>query len=121
MVAFEIESLKHNKAVYKYFPENNKDKMYGKISVQLPDGDAILDVAAEEDFLRRTSADELNEMRDTINQMRAERGEPKLTEEELPTATEDNIWYYYANHVINKINNEIKEGRIPEKGTVIWY
>lgn len=34
------------------------------------------------------SVAELNEMRDAINQMRIERGAPKLIEEEIPSATE---------------------------------
>ena len=57
-------------------------------------------------------------MRDAINEMRAENGEPPLTEEELPTATEDEEWYYYVDHAIRRVREQLKKGVIPEKGTV---
>ncbi|MDO5041457.1 MAG: hypothetical protein Q4D95_05140 [Peptoniphilus sp.] len=60
-------------------------------------------------------------MRDAINEMRKESGRPPLTEEELPTATEDEEWYYYADHAIRSIREELGKGIIPEKGTVTWY
>lgn len=78
--------------VYKYFPENHRESAYGVFSISLANGDVELEVVAEEDHLCRTSAKELNEMRDAINEMRKANGEPSLTEEELPTATEDEEW-----------------------------
>lgn len=121
MVTFVVQSKDATKVVYRYHPENHIDSAFGIISVQLENGSITLDSIAEEDFICRTSADELNEMRDAIIEMRIENGEPPLTEEELPTATEGDEWYYYADHVIRRIRDEMEKGSIPDKGTVAWY
>lgn len=121
MVTFELESMTSDKVVYKYFPENHRESAYGVFSISLTNGDVELEVVAEEDHLCRTSAKELNEMRDAINEMRKENGEPPLTEEELPTATEDEEWYQYADHAIRRVKKVMKEGNLLEKGTVAWY
>lgn len=68
-----------------------------------------------------TTAKELNEMRDAINQMRIENGEPELTEDELPIATEDESWYWYGDHAINSIWKAFCEGKELPEGTVMWY
>ena len=121
MVVFDIESKTLDKVVHKYFPENHRDSAPGVFSISLTTGEVVLDVVAEEDFICRTSAEELNAMRDAINEMRKENGKPPLTEEELPIATEDEEWYYYANHAIRKVKEELKKGITPEKGTIAWY
>ena len=121
MVTFVIESNNATKVVYKYFPENHTDSSPGIISVQLENGDISINTVAEKDFICRTSADELNLMHDAINEMRKENGEPPLTEEELPTATESDEWYYYADHVICRIRDEMRNGNIPKSGTIAWY
>lgn len=121
MVTFNIESKETDKVTYRYFPENHYESAYGVFSISLVNGDIVLEVVAEEDFLCRTSAQELNEMRDAINEMRKENGEPPLTEEELPTATEDEEWYQYADHAIRRVKEEMEKGIIPESGTVAWY
>ena len=120
-VSFVVDSKDSTKAVYRYYPENHIDSPFGIITVYLNIGDVSVDRVAEEDFLCRTSANELNSMRDAINDMRRENGEPPLTEDELPTATKDDEWYYYADHVIRRIKEELENGNIPEKGTVAWY
>lgn len=121
MVTFTIECKDATKVVYRYLPENHIDSSFGVISVQLENGDISLDIVAEEDFVCRTSAVELKEMRDAINEMRRENGESLLTEDELPTAIADDEWYYYADHVIRRIRDDMGKGSIPEKGTVAWY
>ncbi len=121
MVTFLIDSKDDTQAVYKYYPENNTDKTCGIIRVNLSSKEITIDTVAEEDFVCRASADELNEMRNSINQMRLERGEPPLTEEELPTAVKDSEWYFYADHVIRRVIEELEKGAVPEKGTVAWY
>ena len=121
MVTFIIDSKDDAKVVYRYYPENHMDSAFGLIGVNLENGNITLDVVAEEDFLCRTSANELNEMRDVINEMRIENGEPSLTEEEWPTAIEADEWYYYADHVIHRLRDEIEKRNIPDKGVVVWY
>lgn len=121
MVTYFIDSRNNTEVVYKYYPEDHTDKSYGLIKVDLVREKVSVKVVAEEDFLCRTSADELNNMRNAINEMRLENGEPPLTEEELPTAAEGSEWYYYAEHVIRRLIEEFDKGNVPEKGTVAWY
>lgn len=121
MVTFVIDNKDSAKAVYRYYPENHIDSSFGIISVHLNNGDVSIDKVAEEDFLCRTFANELNSMRDAINEMRKENGEPPFTEDELSAANKDDEWYYYADHVIRRIKEEVENGNIPEKGTVAWY
>ena len=100
MVTYFIDSRNATEVIYKYYPEGHTDKSCGLIKVDLVGEKVLVMVVAEEDFLCRTSADELNEMRSAINEMRFENGEPPLTEDELPIATEGSEWYYYADHVM---------------------
>lgn len=51
MVTFVLESKDADKVVYRYYPENNIDKAYGIISVQLKDKRISLNIVAEEDSL----------------------------------------------------------------------
>ena len=92
MVTFYIESKDATQVIYKYFPEDHMDKSFGLIRVDLVREEITVKVVAEEDFVCRTSSDELNEMRSAINEMRLQNGEPPLTEEELPIATEGSEW-----------------------------
>lgn len=120
MVTFELVNKEEDKIICKYFPEGHTDKEPGLITIKPSTSEYDLE-PAEEDFLCFTSVAELNEMRDAINQMRIERGAPKLIEEEMPSATEGEEWYQYADHAIRRIFEEYKKGNIPEKGTVAWY
>ena len=104
MVTFELESMTSDKAVYKYFPENHRESVYGVFSISLVNGDVVLEVVAEEDHLCRTSASELNAMRDAINEMRAENGEPPLTEEELPTTSAKKVKHFAVRDLLDKGN-----------------
>ena len=74
MVTFVIDNKDSAKAVYRYYPENHMDSSFGIISIHLNNVGVSIDKVAEEDFLCRTSADELNSMRDAINDMRRENG-----------------------------------------------
>lgn len=109
MVTFEIECKTSNKITYKYFPENDKKCEFGIFSILIDTGEAIIDKIAEKDFLRSTSSEELNYLRDAINKSRIENGETILSEEELPLATKDEEWYYYADHAIQKVKDELKK------------
>ena len=57
----------------------------------------------------------------SIKEMRKENGEPLLTEEELPTATEESRYYQYASHAINGIGEAYEKGNILNEGTIAWY
>lgn len=83
MVTFTIGEKDNTKVTYRYYPENRTDRSFGIISVCLENGDVTIDTLAEEDFICRTSADELNSMRDAINEMRKENEKLHLTEVEM--------------------------------------
>lgn len=121
MVTYFIDSKEATQVVYKYYPENHTDKAYGLIKVDLIGNEISVQAVAEDDFVSRASADELNKIRNAINEMRLENGKPLLTEDELPTATEGEEWYYYADQVIRRLIEEFDKGTVPEKGAVVWY
>lgn len=87
MVTFEIKNQTSDRVVYKYYPENKRDKWYGVFSLYLNERRVEIDLVAEE---------------------------------ELPIATEDKEWYYYADYVIKRVVEDLKKGNIIESGTVAW-
>ena len=121
MVKFKLKEKTNNQFMYEYFPEGDFSKEAGVIIVNTTTESVWVDKAAGEDFECHTAADDLNDMRNAINNMRAENGEPLLTEEELPTSTEDSNWYYYANHAINKLCDLFNGGDEPTEGMAAWY
>ena len=65
----------------------------------------------------------MNAMRDDINRMRLERGEEPLTEEELPTEQDDEVyeWWVYYDQVLSDLSRKHDAGEIPERGMAAWY
>ncbi len=121
MVKFKLKEIIDKKYKYEYFPEGNLSNEAGIIIVDIVEESVWVEKVAEEDFECHTTADELNDMRNAINEMRAENGEPPLTKEELPTATEGSMWYYFATHAINRLCDLFNNGEEPTEGTVEWY
>ncbi len=121
MVKFRLKEKNDNKYTYEYFPQGDFSKEAGIIIVDTVAESVWVEKVAEDDFERHTAADELNDMRNAINEMRAENGMPPLTEEELPTATEGSSWYYYANHAIDKLCDLFNSGEEPTEGMAAWY
>lgn len=113
MVKFILKTKNDNILTYEYFPEGDFESKAGIIILDINFGTISIDVPAEKDFLCSTTAKELNEMRDAINQMRIENGEPELTEDES--------WYWYGDHSINSIWKAFCEGKELPEGTVMWY
>ena len=100
MVKFELIEKSDAILRYKYYPEGDTTKMAGIIFVDRKLETIETEVPAEGDFMAYASVSELNKMRNAINQIRKMDGREPLTEEELPTATEDSEWLYYADHAI---------------------
>lgn len=121
MVKYILKTRDENTLTYEYFPEGDVESKGGIIVLDTNLETISIDVPAEKDFLRSTTAKELNDMRDAINQMRIENGEPELTEDELPIATEGESWYWYGEHAINSIWKAFLEGKELPEGTVMWY
>lgn len=121
MVKFRLKEKNNNKYTYEYFPEGDLKKETGIIIVDTVAESVWIEKVAEKDFECYTTAEELNDMRDSINKMRAEDGEPPLTEEELPTATKNEKWFYYADKAINRLCDLFNNGEEPTEGFVAWY
>ena len=121
MVKFKLKNNIGNKYKYEYFAEGDFTKESGIIVVDTETKSVLVEKTAEKDFEYHTTADELNAMRNAINEMRSENGEAPLTEEELPCATEGSRCYYYANHAINRLCDLFNNGKEPSESTVAWY
>lgn len=113
MVKFILKTKDDKTLTYEYFPEGDFESKAGIIILDTKLETISVEVPAEKDFLCSTTAKELNEMRDAINQMRIENGEPELTEDES--------WYWYGDHSINSIWKAFCEGKELPEGTVMWY
>ena len=121
MVIFKLLYKADKEIRYEYFPEGDKNSAAGIIGINVEEEKIFVVQPAERDSLRRIPASELNGMRDCINDMRKENGEAPLTEDELPTATEDDVFYYYASHAMSKIAEAYDSGTVLEHRTVAWY
>ena len=121
MVTFRLLYKTETEIRYEYYPEDDKNSIAWLIGINVVEDTIELLQPAERDRMRIIKAEELNSMRDSINEMRKKNGEPPLCEEELPTATEDSKCYQYASHAINKINKAYEDGHILEEGMAAWY
>lgn len=121
MVTFRLIHKSDKEIKYEYFPEGNASSTAGIIAIDLEKEEITVFQPAELDTLMTITADSLIAMRKSINEMRAELGEALITEEELPTATEDNSYYCYASKAVKKITEEYNKGNILDNGCVLWY
>ena len=76
---------------------------------------------AHDDFSHIVTVDEQNELRNSINDTRKEKGLPLLTEEEWPSATTALTKTFFANHAISKIIESYNSGEILKEGMSAWY
>jgi hypothetical protein len=65
-------------------------------------------------------ADSFKQLRDSINEMSAVRGEAPLTKNELPEVTQDCSYYAYASHAVNEIEKCYRMGKACKDGMVMW-
>ena len=121
MVTFKLVRQTDANILYHYYPEGRENQEFGIICIDLINDTIILEKLAANDFERVIKKEELNEMREVINKMRIENGESELSEDECPTATEDEISRFYADHAINAIWEAYKEGAPLKSGSRAWY
>ena len=60
-------------------------------------------------------------MRDSVNEMRKEEGQPPLSEDEWPSATTEFTTTFFADHAISKIIESYNSGEILKEGMSAWY
>lgn len=96
MVTFKLIEKCEEKLVYWYYLEGNEDKRLGTIIVNRLKEEIELTELAENDWEREIPAGEINELIESINQMKCENGETDFLS--LVTEPEHDIWY--GNHAI---------------------
>lgn len=121
MVTFKLIERTDERIIYHYYPEGKENDGFGIIRLNVRERTMDLIKPADDDFETITAKDELNSLRDAINKMRIEAGKPELTEKDLPSATEDEVSRFYANHAIKRIWEAYKDGKILDKGASAWY
>ena len=123
MMAYELVRRNGVALVYEYWPENDRRSRPGQVLIDLANETVSLEAPAERDLQRCTTGRGMNAMRDGVNEMRQERGEPLLSEEELPTEPDDAVyrWWWYYDHVQRDLSRRHDEGKMPERGMVAWY
>ena len=112
MVKFFLINEENGKYYYEYFPEGKTSLKGGIIVLDKTKEKIYVSEVAEEDYYSVTTAEELNEMRNSVNEMRIQDGEPPLTEEEWSIETEDIGYYWYADHAISRITEAYEKGII---------
>lgn len=117
MVTFKLIEKCEEKLVYYYYSEGNEDKRPGTIIVNRFNEEIELTELAEDDWEREIPAGEINELIESINQMKRENDETDFLS--LVTESKRDIWY--GDHAIREIIKHLREGEIPEKGMQLWY
>ena len=121
MVTFKLIEETSTQLIYWYFPEGKEDNGYGIITVNKETGDIEITRLAENDFSREVTVEEQNSLRNSVNSMRNEEGQPELTEDEWQAAKEPFISTFYADHAITKIYKAYEKGEILQNGMAAWY
>lgn len=123
MVAYELIHRSGNELLYQYWPEDDRSSRPGRIAIDINRETSSLEEPAERDFQDNATGADMNALRDAINDMRRERGEDPLTEEELPAEPDNAVcrWWYYYDHVVQGLSRRLGKGERPEHGTVAWY
>ena len=123
MVTYELKPREDDVLIFRYWPEDDRQSKPGQFAIDLANETANLVEPAEREFRCRTTGAEMNSMRDAINDMRAERGELPLTEEELPTEPDDLVseWWNYYDHALRDLSRKRDAGVVPDRGAAMWY
>ena len=117
MVTFELKEKNEGQLLYYYYPEGDKNKHPGTIVYDRIKKELFIKDLAEGDWVREVSAEELNRMAKAINKMVVERGGTDCCK----YTTDSSSYAFYGNHAMSRISEAIGTGRIPEKGTAMWY
>ena len=122
MVILKKISFSNEEVVYQYYPEG-KTEFPGKIVTELKEGKVFLKENSQKDFYRKILGSELNDMRDSINNMQIENGEEPYIEEELSLCDPDKDYggYVYAEKALFKLEEFLETNNYKDEYIVAWY
>ena len=119
MVEFALKDVTDNRLVYEYYPKGDEEKLPGVISVWIKKRDVVLDIAAEDDFVTFSISDEVNKLKDSIDEIFEELGVIQESDDDWDLEIEGYDWYYYAEKVMQKLRDEISQGKVLKRGIVL--
>lgn len=121
MVYYRLKEKTEQYIRYEYFPEKHLENEPGIIVVDIVGETIDIEKMAAEDFIIRHSVEEQNELRNSVNAMRIEEGQPELTEEEWPSATTEMKYAAYGSHAISNLLKKLNADMTPDEGVEMWY
>ena len=121
MVYYRLKEKTEQYIRYEYFPEKHLENEPGIIVVDIVGETIDIEKMAADDFIIRHSVEEQNELRNSVNAMRIEEGQPELTEAEWPSATTEMKYAAYGSHAISNLLKKLNAEIIPDEGVEMWY
>ncbi|MBE6422838.1 hypothetical protein [Succinivibrio dextrinosolvens] len=129
MVIYELIKETKEKLDYSYYPEGNKDKKAGLITIDRINEKIDLTEVAEGDYEIVELAEDLLRMDQSFIDLAEEEGDlerARLLREELEENKKKGKYkgfqyYCYACHVIHNLVKKYNSGIIPQSDTVYWY
>ena len=119
MVEFVLKSSTANRLVYEYYPKGDEEKLPGIISVWINKRDVVLDIAAEDDFVTFSTTEEINKLKDSLDEIYEELGMIPDSDYDWDFGTYEYDWYYYAEKVMQKLRDNISNGKVLKRGILL--
>lgn len=119
MVEFALKNVTANRLVYEYYPKGDEEKLPGIISVWVNKRDVVLDIAAEDDFVTFSTTEEINKLKDSMDEVYEELGMIPDSDDDWNFDTEGYDWYYYAEKVMQKLRDNISNGKVLKRGILL--
>ena len=122
MVILKKISSSNEEDVYEHYPKG-KTEFQGEIVAALKEGKVFLKEISQRDFYRKILGSELNDMRESINNMRVENVKEPYTEEELYICDPDKNYggYVYAEKALSKLEEFLETNNYKDECIVAWY
>lgn len=121
MVKYKLFFKEKNIFRYYYYVFGNLNSEPGIIEVNLEKETIKIITPAPNDFLETFTIEDALSLREGINEIRKENGEPELTENELKIPKKDIKYYRYGSPAMRNISDKLeKDNKLPENGTVAW-
>ena len=121
MVTFKLVSKNEKSLQYAYWPEWHEDKQPGIIVVDYENEIIYVKELAEEEPRHKYKAGKPGSYHEMVNKWRENKHQPPLAEHEWPSKKQSLCHYTYASFAIKELMRCHNRGKMPEKGSNIWY